>query len=115
VDHNVSAWVDTELAGALAVCRVGIGDAQREVGTAMCVSADDGVEAFGSFVVALLLLRIARAPANPHAIDLEHLAIRVESHGVGRFDDEDAVRCGRRDCRLQWMDGERERCSNKDE
>jgi len=63
VDHDVSARIDAELAGAFTVCRVGIRDVQSEVAGAVRVPAVDGVVAFGSFVVALLLLGVTRGAA----------------------------------------------------
>lgn len=112
MDHDVSTRIDAEFVGAFAVCRVGIGDVQRKVGSAVRVPADDGVEAFGSFVVALLLLRIAGSSAQPHVVDLERLAVSIERHRVGGFDDEDAVCRGRCDCRF-GMEVEREKRSDK--
>ena len=63
MDHDVATWVDAELAGAFAVGRVGIGNVQSQMAAAVRVPAVDGVVAFGSFVVALLLLRIASCAA----------------------------------------------------
>ena len=109
MDHDISAWIDAELAGAFAVCRIGIGDTQSEVAAAARVPAIDGVSAFGGFVVALLLFGTAgRAVAQRYVVDLEHFAIGIERHGVIGFVDDDAVGSDRMIWRLR-MDGEREK------
>lgn len=107
MDHDVSAGVDVQPAGAGSVGRVGVGDAQGEVGRAVRVAAGDGVAAFGGFVVAALLFGFAGAPAEPDTLSLQLFAAGVERHGVRGFDHEDAVGVDGRGLRVEADGGRR--------
>jgi len=54
MDHDVSSGIYMEPASAFEICRIRIRDAQRQLGRAVRIPANDGVVAFGCFVIASL-------------------------------------------------------------
>src|SRR5499427_859208 len=87
--HDIATRRHATAARAVAICGIGIRDAQREMKAAAGILEIDRVGTFGGSPVAILLLVSAGCPAERDVVGREHAAIAQQRHPARRLVDDD--------------------------
>src|SRR5262245_29668738 len=111
MDHDVSAWITSDLPGEPAIRIIGIGHPERAVVMAVDVPPDDAVAPFRSPIVTLAAFRPARLTAQGDAIRSHQALALVQPQFPQSLLDDDAIglltACRSEGCHGQ---GEEEHC-----
>src|SRR5690606_14513299 len=91
VNHDVSARADTHAPGRLAVMRLGIVDAKRQVIGAVAVQPVDAKNAFGGAAVAFTAFVTIWRKAKRDAKGPGRSAFLIDGHPAGSFFDQNAL------------------------
>src|SRR5579864_150885 len=91
MNHDVAAGSNAQLARALPVNRVGVGNSQGEMKLTVRILAADDVITLRRFVVAVFFLGSHRHGSQGNAIRFERLGVMHQSHGAPGFHNHDLI------------------------